>query len=80
MQLLPLLAQIFHGDFACPYQIPYSFMSWIWHPDRRQFASAVKSRQGEGIPAIGLDALARPLGDQGGRDDRASMRGEVAPG
>jgi hypothetical protein len=30
-------------------------MPRIWHPDRRQLAGAVKSRQGKGIPAIGLD-------------------------
>src|ERR1035437_16974 len=48
-------------------------MPRIWHPDRRQFAGAVKSRHGEGIPAIGLDVLARPLEDQGRRDDETSM-------
>ena len=48
-------------------------MPRIWHPDCRHFAGAVKSRQSEGIPAIGLDVIARPLGDQGRRDDGTSM-------
>ena len=40
MQLPPLLTQIFHDNFACSYQIPYGFMSRIWHPDRRALESA----------------------------------------
>jgi hypothetical protein len=71
--MLALLAQILHGGFACAHQIAYGFVPRIWYPDLRQFAGAVKSRQSEGIPAIGLDTLARPLGDQGRRDDRTIM-------
>ena len=33
----------------------------------------MQSRQSEGIPAIGLDVFARPLGDQGGGDDGTIM-------
>jgi hypothetical protein len=69
LRMLALLAQVLHGGFACPHQIAYGFVPRIWHPDRRQFAGAVKSRQSEGIAAIGLDVLARTLGDQRRRDD-----------
>ena len=71
--MLALLAQVLHGGFACTHQITYGFVSRIGHPDRRQLAGAVKSRQSEGIPAIGLNVFARPLGNQGRRDDGTIM-------
>ena len=71
--MLAFLTQVLHGGFACTHQIAYGFVPQIWHPDRRQLASAVKPRQGNGIPAIGLDVFARPLGDQGRCDDGTIM-------
>ena len=73
MQVLAFLTQVLHGGFACTHQIAYGFVPQVWHPDRRQLASAVKSRQRDGIAAIGFDVLARPLGDQGWCDDGAIM-------
>ena len=71
--MLAFLTQVLHGGFPCTHQIAYGFVPQIWHPDRRQLAGAVKSRQREGIAAIGFDVLARPLGDQRRCDDGAIM-------
>ena len=48
-------------------------MPRVGDPDLGEFAGAMEPGQGEGIPAIGLDALARSLRDQRGSDNGAVM-------
>ena len=79
-QVLALLAQVRHRGLARPHQLAHRLMAGVRHPDGGQFAGAVQAGQGDGIPAVGLDALARLLGDQRRGDDRAVMpeRGDLA--
>src|SRR4051812_48492610 len=73
LQMLALGAQIRHRGLTGPHQLPHGLMPRVGHPDPGEFAGAMQPGQGEGIPAIGLDALARPLRDQRGSDDGAVM-------
>jgi hypothetical protein len=73
LQMLALLAQVLHRGFACAHQITYRFVPQIWHPDRRQLSSSVQSGQSDGISVIGLNVLARPLGNQGRCDNGTIM-------
>src|SRR3954468_15265695 len=61
LQMLALGAQVRHRGLTGPHQLAYRFMPRVGHPDLGEFASAMEPGQGDGIPAIGLDALARPL-------------------
>ncbi len=49
LQVLALFAQILHRGFARSDEIADRFMIRIRHPDRRQLASAMQSRQGDCI-------------------------------
>lgn len=69
--MLPFGAEILHGGFPCPDDIPYSLVIRIWHPNCRQFARAMKSGKGERIATVGFDALTRPLWDERRRNDAA---------
>src|SRR3954452_11413090 len=71
LQMLALGAQVRHRGLTGAHQFADSLMARIRHPDGGQLAGAMQAGQGDGIPAIGLDALARPLRDQRGSDDSA---------
>jgi hypothetical protein len=64
LQMLALGAQVRHRGLTGPHQLADGFMPGVGDPDAGEFAGAMQAGQGEGIPAIGLDALARPLRDQ----------------
>jgi hypothetical protein len=64
LQMLALLAQVRHCRLARPHQLAHGLMPLIRHPDGGQLAGPVQPGQGQGIPAVGLDTLARALGDQ----------------
>ncbi len=69
--MLPLLTQILHCSFARPNKIANGFMARVWHPNCREFASTMKPGPCQSITAVGLDALTRLLGNEGGRDNGA---------
>src|SRR3954451_19905944 len=71
LQMLALRAQVRHRGLTGPHQLAHGLMPRVGDPDQGEFASAMQPGQGDGIPAIGLDALARPLRDQRGSDDGA---------
>ena len=71
VQMLALRTQVRHCGLTGPHQLAYCFMPRVGDPDLGEFAGAMEPGQGEGIPAIGLDALARPLRDQRRSDDGA---------
>ena len=73
LQMLALRAQIRHRGLTRPHQLAHGLMPRVGNPDAGQLAGAMQPGQGEGIPAIGLDALARALRDQRGSDDGAVM-------
>src|SRR3954462_11173733 len=73
LQMLALRAQVRHRGLTGPHQLAHGFMPGVGDPDPGEFAGAMEPGQGDGIPAIGLDALARPLRDQRGSDDGAVM-------
>src|SRR4051812_24657264 len=64
LQMLALRAQVRHRGLTGPHQLAHGLMPRVGDPDPGEFASAMQPGQGDGIPAIGLDALARPLRDQ----------------
>ena len=43
-------------------------MGIVGNPNRRQFAGAEQGSQGRSVAAIGLDVIARPRWNQGGRN------------
>src|SRR5215212_10049788 len=59
---------------------PLCRMAGVRDPDRREFAGAVQAGQGQRVPPVGLDPLARPLRDQRRRDHDAVVpeRGDLA--
>ena len=59
------------GVRTCPHQIAEGLMLSIWHPDRREVATAQQPRQLERIASIGLDLVAWPYGNQRGRHHHA---------
>src|SRR4051795_10493609 len=71
LQMLTLRAQIRHRGLTGSHQLAHGFMPGVGDPDAGEFAGAMEPGQGDGIPAIGLDALARPLRDQRGSNDGA---------
>src|SRR3954454_19953741 len=71
LQMLALRAQVRHRGLTGPHQLAHGFMPRVGDPDAGEFASAMQPGQGDGIPAIGLDALARSLRDQRGSNDGA---------
>src|SRR3954447_17142193 len=73
LQMLALRAQVRHRGLTGPHQLAYRFMPGVGNPDAGEFASAMQAGQGNGIPAIGFDALARSLRDQRGSNDGAVM-------
>src|SRR5436190_24202458 len=73
LQMLALGAQIRHRGLAGPHQLADRLMPRVGDPDAGEFAGAMEPGQGQGIPAIGLDALARPLRVQRGSDDDTLM-------
>ena len=73
LQMLALRAQVLHRRLARPHQLAHGLMARIRHPDGGQLAGPVQPGQGQGIAPVGLDPLARALGDQRRRDHRAVM-------
>src|SRR5215212_2748869 len=73
LQMLALRAQVRHRGLTGPHQLAHGLMPRVGDPDAGEFARAMQPGQGDGIPAIGLDALARPLRDQRGSNDGAVM-------
>src|SRR3954471_4446127 len=73
LQMLALRAQIRHRGLPRPHQFADRLMARIRHPDGGQLAGPVEPGQGQGIPAVGLHALAGALRDQGGCDDGTLM-------
>src|SRR3954454_19009622 len=71
--MLALGAQILHRSFPCPHQLADGLMRWVWNPDGREFAGAMQLGQGERVPPVGLDPLARALRDQRGRNHGTVM-------
>ena len=72
-KLLALLAQILARRGPYPHKIAHRFMHRVWNPDSLQLARPQKPRQGDRIAPVRLDALARTLGDQRGRNDIAAV-------
>ena len=64
LQVLALLAQVLHGRLTGSHQFAHRLVPRVWDPDARELAGAMEPGQGDSVPAIGLDALARPLRDQ----------------
>src|SRR6516164_8939434 len=75
-ELLARPAQAAHCVEPGPHQIALRFVPSIRNPHRRQLAGPVQLRQTGGIPSIGLDPIACPLGDQR-RGDHYAL---VSPG
>src|SRR5215207_7377942 len=61
LQVLALLAQVLHGGRTGSHQFAHRLVPRVWDPDARELAGAMEPGQGDSVPAIGLDALARPL-------------------
>ena len=70
-ELLAGPAQAVHRVEPCPYQIAHRLVPTVRNPHRGQLASPVQLGQAGGITPIGLDPVARPLGDQRGGDHDA---------
>src|SRR4029079_16405082 len=64
LRVLALLAQVLHGRCARAHRLSHGLSAWIRHPDGGQLPGPMQPGQGQGIAAVGLDALARALGDQ----------------
>src|SRR4051812_18773729 len=73
LQMLALRAQVRHRGLTGPHQLAHGLMPGVGDPDPGEFAGAMQPGQGDGIPAIGFDALARSLRDQRGSNDGAVM-------
>jgi hypothetical protein len=56
---------------AASHEIPHRFLRFVGHVNRRQFSGAKQPDELDGVPAIGLDPLARPARCQRGGDDLA---------
>ena len=72
-QLLALLAQILARRGPHPHQVAHRLMHRVGNPDPGQLARPQQPRQGDRVAPVGLDALARALGDQRGRNDIAAV-------
>lgn len=73
LKLLTRLFQRIAGRLAGSHHVADRPMTCIRNPDRGQLACAVQARQTYGIPAVRFHPVARTLGNQGGRHDRAFM-------
>src|SRR5262245_44213928 len=70
-ELLAFAAQVVGCGFPSPNQIADSLVDDVRHPPSVQLARSVRSRQRDRVPPVRLDALARPLRDQGRRHHHA---------
>ena len=69
-KLLARPAQAMHRIEPGAHQIAHRLVPGIGNPHRRQLARPVQPGQAGGIPPVGLDPVARSLGDQrGGHHD-----------
>src|SRR5256885_583138 len=70
-QLLAFAAQVVGSGFPSPHQIADSLVDDVRYPHSGQFARPMQPRQSDRVPSVRLDALARPLRNQGGRNHHA---------
>src|SRR5215213_9515583 len=64
LQLLARAPQLLHRRLAGAHQLAHGLVAGIRDPDRRELAGAVQLGQGQRVPPVGLDPLARALRDQ----------------
>jgi hypothetical protein len=64
LDALAAATEIFHGTEAGADQITDGFIGLLGNVDEGQFTGAQESGQGQGVATIGLDAVARPLGQE----------------
>jgi len=72
-QLLAFATQIVRCRLARSHKVTNRFVDRIRNPHRGEFAGSVQPGQGDRVPPVGLDALARSLRDQSWRNHRAVM-------
>ena len=79
LQLLPRLPKGTGGSSTRSHQIAHRLVGGIGNPDGRQPAGPVQRRQGRGVTAVSLDAIARTPRDQGRchHDTMAAKIGEL---
>ena len=69
--MLAFAAQVVGCGFPSPDQIADSFVDHVRHPHSGQLARPMQPRQRDRVPSVRLDALSRPLRDQGRRNHHA---------
>ena len=69
--MLAFAAQVVGCGFPSPDQIADSLVDHVRHPHSGQFARPMQPRQRDRVPPVRLDPLARPLRDQGRRNNHA---------
>jgi hypothetical protein len=70
-QLLTFAAQVIRSGVPRPDQIADRLVHHVRNPDAGQLAGAMQPRQRDRVPPVRLDALTRPLRDQGRRNHHA---------
>ena len=70
-----------HRVLACAHQIAHGLVGGVGHAHGAEFTGTRQARQQDRVAAVGLDPVARALGDRRGRHHLAgqALRGEVAP-
>ena len=81
VQAVARVAALAHRVLARTHQVAHGFVGRLGHAHGREVTRSRQARRHDGVAPVGLDAIARALGDRRRRDDFAAqaLRAQVAP-